>query len=125
MSEIDETVEPEVDEAPKPKKAAKKAAPKSDAPAGLPHYIKSSMATTPEWDHDEFFALFADAEVPEWSEPGDLSRFSIEAFTASVGWVDRASHGTIRMLGQGVTEHSVDLDAVGGVCQGFQRQEVP
>lgn len=79
------------------------------------------MATTPEWDHDEFFALFADAEVPEWSEPGDLSRFSIEAFTASVGWVDRASHGTIRMLGQGVTEHSVDLDAVGGVCQGFQR----
>ena len=42
MSEIDETVEPEVDQAPKPKKAAKKAAPKSDAPAGLPHYLNSS-----------------------------------------------------------------------------------
>lgn len=64
----------------------------------------------------------ADTQVPEWSTPDDLARIGIEAMIAAdpLGRT-LASHGNIRITGDGVTGSSARVDDVARVMTGFQR----
>ncbi len=59
---------------------------------------------------------------PEWETASDLSRASVEAMTRIQAGTARVikSAGSLRIHGNGVHEHSADLDAVGNVMSLFQ-----
>jgi hypothetical protein len=81
------------------------------------------MATT----GSSFRELLARArtEVPPatWEEPEDLTRYSREALIAQVEGDARVerSEGRLRLSGQGVSGHAIDLEDVGSITLHWQR----
>lgn len=82
--------------------------------------------TTNDGDIDRMettlLAAMDDAHAPAWATPDDLSRMSIEALIAddTLGR-SLASHGSIRVTGDGVTGSSARVSEVARVMAGFQR----
>lgn len=65
--------------------------------------------------------VLSGGDIPDWTGAGDLSRISVEAFESRDSFDRLLSTGTLRLTGAGVRDHSAALDAVGAICQGFQR----
>jgi len=64
-----------------------------------------------------------DERVPDWTTADDLSRIGIEALTdADPLGRALASHGNIRITGDGVTGSSAKVNEVARVMTGFQRR---
>jgi hypothetical protein len=78
------------------------------------------MAGEPDLSSPFLTALSA-VDAPSWSEPGDLSRMSIEAFSSVEELGRPRSIGALRLSGAGVSTNAVRLELLGSVSQEFQR----
>src|SRR5690242_12632987 len=85
--------------------------------------------TTPDSDDLAWMADFMDqlaaeppGTFPDWQDPEDLSRLHIQAFVTqqSGGFEVNRSRGTLRLTGQGVHGHTLNLADAGMILAGFQ-----
>lgn len=81
------------------------------------------MATSESAFRDLMATLSEPLPEATWSDPGDLSRISVEAMVAQVEGDARslASSGALSLHGPVVVEHSVDLSDVGAISLAWQR----
>ncbi|ANQ74429.1 hypothetical protein [Rhodococcus sp. 008] len=62
-------------------------------------------------------------KFPDWSDAEDLGRLHMQSFAkvSAGGFEDTQSRGSIRLTGNGVRGHSLNLDDAGHVLTNFQR----
>lgn len=58
-------------------------------------------------------------DYPDWENASDLGRLHLQAFVESQGGVSR-SHGSIRLTGRGVRDHTVNMEDAGLILTEFQ-----
>lgn len=77
------------------------------------------MAT---FDSESFWDSVRQAPVPTWTDPDELNRVSIEAHQDRDNDVRvLPSHGRLRLFGEAIQDHSVDIDAAAKLLINFQK----